>query len=122
MKHRNDNAYSPRALAQASWFAAFFFAALGVCLRVLGPGDVTGYSTNLLVELFVFVGAAFWAMHLALTRRIVRPSLPLTIIVGIFLALALVSAFRAPNLQESIPTLIDWLACIVLFFLVIQLC
>jgi len=116
MKHENDN------IAHASWHAAFFFAAFGVCLRVLGPGDVIGYSTNLLVELFVFVGAAFWALHLALTRRIVWPSLPLAIIVGVFTLLSAISAFRAPNLQASIVTLVDWLACTVLFFLIVQLC
>ena len=107
-------------VVQSVWLASFFFTMVGVCLRVLGPADVIGYSTNLLVELFVFVGASFWAMHLMLTRRMAWIRSPLVILIALFFALALVSALRAPHLQKSLPMLFDWLACIVVFFLAIQ--
>ena len=102
--------------------ASFFFLMVGVCLRIFAAGDVTSYGANLLVEMFIVVAAAFWAMHLVLTGRMAWVRSPINILIAIFFVLTLVHALCAPHLQRSITTFIDWSSSLLVFFLVIQFC
>jgi len=95
---------------------------VGVCLRTFAAGDVTSYGANLLIEMFIVVGAAFWAMHLVLTGRMAWVRSPINILIAVFFVLTLIQAFRAPHLQKSITTFIDWSSSLLVFFLAIQFC
>jgi len=99
---------------------AFFFTMLSVCARILGPADVVELGTSLMINLFVFIAVSLWVLHVLLTGKMQWTRTRLNSAAGIFTLLMIVSAFRAPSLLRSIPVMIEWLANILLFYLVIQ--
>ena len=110
-----------QGLQSAAWSASFFFVMLSICVRIVGAGDASNYGRNLFIEMFIVIGAAFWAMHVLLSGKMAWIRSPMNILIAAFFALSAVAAFRAPHLQRSIPALIDWVGYLLLFFLVIQL-
>ncbi|HUS58618.1 MAG TPA: O-antigen ligase family protein [Planctomycetota bacterium] len=107
-------------LQRVAWLASFFFTILAVCARVIAMGDSVSYSANLLVNTFLLIAALFWAMHLLLGGPMHWLRSRLNILIALFFALTLISAFAAPHRLSGIQTLIDWSAGMLLFFLVIQ--
>jgi len=111
---------APPFLASGVLFGAFFFTTLSVCARILGPADVVELGLSLMVNLFVFIAASLWGLHMLLTGTMQWRRTRLNPAAGIFILLAIISAVRAPSLQRSIPMMIEWVGNILLFYLVIQ--